>query len=393
MANKQGNTPSDIIKYQAKLLRVENLQSWKMAVLLATDPDNPNKQNLQALYENMLQDNHLASVVETRIAKTQQMPFALFNKNNERVDEVKTLLEGVWFQEFVRLVIMAKFQGTTLVELFELDEVGELKEVNEIPQANFNPLKGIILAEAGDEKGLPYREGKLANYYIQVGKDYNDLGLFAQTAPIVIAKKLGLGSWLDFIDKYGVPPLFVTTDREDDNRMLELFEMATNFKRNGFMIARGNEQFNIPNLSNGNSGDAFDTLIKRADNELSKRYLGGTGLTDEKGFVGSVEVQYELANARFTSDRILVKNVINKQLIPLLVKLSPVYKPLENLYFDWDEEETLTADKVCEIVAKLGQQFEFDPEQIEEITGLKILGIKNNTFPAPSSEEPKKKMT
>lgn len=203
----------------------------------------------------------------------------------------------------------------------------------------------------------------------------------------------GLGSWLDFIDKYGVPPLFITTDREDDSRMMELFEMATNFKRNGFMVARGGEKFDIPNLSNSNSGETFDTLIKRADNEISKRYLGGTGLTDEKGFVGSVEVQYELANARFTSDRIWVKSIVNKQLIPLLVKLSPVYKPLENLYFDWDEEETLTADKVCKMVQKLGNQFEFDPEQIEEITGLKILGIKNNSFPAFEGGEPKKKMT
>nr|WP_164881948.1 hypothetical protein [Ornithobacterium rhinotracheale] len=45
------------------------------------------------------------------------------------------------------------------------------------------------------------------------------------------------------------------------------------------------------------------------------------------------------------------------------------------------------------MVAKLGYQFEFDPEQIEEITGLKIVGIKNNSFPAFEEEEPKKKMT
>lgn len=50
----------------------------------------------------------------------------------------------------------------------------------------------------------------------------------------------------------------------------------------------------------------------------------------------------------------------------------------------------LTADKVCEMVAKLGYQFEFNPEQIEEITGLKILGIKNNSFPAFEEGEPKK---
>ncbi len=387
---RHNSTPSNIIEYQAKMLSVQSLKDWKMAVMLATNPENPNKDKLQTLYENMLQDNHLGSVIETRITKTQQMPFALFNQNNERIDDAKQLLEGVWFQEFIKLVIGAKFQGTTLVELFELDENGELKEINEIPQRNFNPIKGLILKNAGDEKGISYREGKLANYYIQIGKDYNDLGLFTLTAPIIIAKKLGLGSWLDFIDKYGIPPLFITTDREDDNRLMEIFEMATNFKRNNFMVARGNEKFEIPNLSNSNSAETFDALIKRADNEISKRFLGGTGLTDEKGFVGSVEVQYELANARFESDRILVKNVINKQLIPLLVKLSPVYKPLENLYFDWDDEEGLTADKLCEYISKLGGQFEFDPEQVEEITGLKVIGIKSGTIQVENTTSKKK---
>ncbi len=387
---RHNSTPSNIIEYQAKMLSVQSLKDWKMAVMLATNPENPNKDKLQTLYENMLQDNHLGSVIETRIAKTQQMPFALFNKDNERVDDAKQLLESTWFQEFIKLVIGVKFQGTTLIELFELEESGELKEINEIPQRNFNPIKGLILKNAGDEKGISYREGKLANYYIQIGKDYNDLGLFTLTAPIVIAKKLGLGSWLDFIDKYGIPPLFITTDREDDNRLMEIFEMATNFKRNNFMVARGNEKFEIPNLSNNNSAETFDALIKRADNEISKRFLGGTGLTDEKGFVGSVEVQYELAEARFESDRILVKNVINKQLIPLLVKLSPVYKPLENLRFDWDDEDGLTADKLCEYVSKLGGQFEFDPEQVEEITSLKVIGIKGGSTPTENTTSKKK---
>ncbi|MGV4509076.1 phage portal protein family protein, partial [Ornithobacterium rhinotracheale] len=69
--------------------------------------------------------------------------------------------------------------------------------------------------------------------------------------------------------------------------------MATNFQRNGCMVSRGAEKFDIPNLTNSNSGDTFDTLIKRADNEISNRFLDGTGLTDENGFVGCVEVKYE----------------------------------------------------------------------------------------------------
>ncbi|WP_312395693.1 DUF935 family protein [Chryseobacterium sp.] len=381
-AGKRQNTsmPSDVVKHQASMMSAQTLESWKTAVMLATDPDNPDKQNLHLLYENQKTDNHLESTIETRIAKTQQSPFKLVGKTSkERDEEAEKLFKTLWFQEFIKLVIEYKFDGTKLIEVFKTNEEGILTEVTEIKQPFFNAKKGIILKEPGQTTGEDYRFGPLSTYYIQIGKDYKDLGTRALIAPIILAKKLGLGSWLDFIEKYGVPPLFVTTDREDDERLLELFEMATNFKSNNFMIGRGNEKFEIPNISSTNSQEAFDGLIKRADNEVSKRILGGTGLTDEKGFVGSVEIQFELAQFRFTSDKLLVRNVVNEKLIPLLVKLSPAYSSLANFDFEWDDEDEMTIDKLIKIIQALGGYFDFDPQQIEQITGLKILGIKDSS--------------
>ncbi len=393
-AGKRSNTsmPSSMLHHTATMMRVEDLNSWKMALMLATDPDNPDKQNLKALYDNMKLDNHLGSVIETRISKTQQSPFKLQHKTTkERNENAEDLFKTVWFQEFIKLVLESKFEGTKLIELFQTDEEGKLSEITEIPQSHFNPKKGIILKEPGQTTGTDYKNGPLSNFYIQIGKDYKDLGTFALIAPIILAKKLGLGSWLDFIEKYGVPPLFVTTDREDDDRLLELFEMATNFKANNFMIGRGNEKFEIPNVTSTNSQEAFDGLIKRADNEISKRFLGGTGLTDEKGFVGSVEVQFEFAQFRFTSDKLLVSYIVNEKLIPLLVKLSPVYSFLKDYRFEWDDEDEMTVDKLLKIVEKLGVYFDFDPEQIEQITGLKIIGVKSSTPAEPSTPDSKKK--
>lgn len=393
-AGKRSNTsmPSGLMNHSATMMRVEDLNSWKTALMLATDPDNPDKQNLKALYDNMKLDNHLGSVLETRIAKTQQSPFKLSHKTSkERNEDAETLFKTLWFQEFIKLVLESKFEGTKLIELFQTDEEGKLSEITEIPQSHFNPKKGIILKEPGQPTGTDYKNGPLSNFYIQIGKDYKDLGTFALIAPIILAKKLGLGSWLDFIEKYGVPPLFVTTDREDDDRLLELFEMATNFKANNFMIGRGNEKFEIPSITSTNSQEAFDGLIKRADNEISKRFLGGTGLTDEKGFVGSVEIQFEFAQFRFTSDKLLVSYVVNEKLIPLLVKLSPVYSFLKDYRFEWDDEDEMTVDKLLKIVEKLGVYFDFDPEQIEQITGLKIIGVKSSTPAEPSTPDLKKK--
>ena len=107
--------------------------------------------------------------------------------------------------------------------------------------------------------------------------------------------------------------------------------------------------------------------------------------------MGSVEVQFELASYRFQSDKLLVKHIINKKLIPLLVKLSPAYAPLKDLRFEWDDEEPLTAEKFCKMVDTLGVYYDFDPEQVESITGLKIVGIKSQTPNLPPVEGSKKK--
>lgn len=390
MATKD-NAPSRSLERQAQTMQAQTLAQWKTAVQMATDPEEPDRSSLQTLYENLMLDNHLASVIDSRILFCQRSPFKIVNEKGEENLELSWLFERTWFEDFVRMTLLSRFHGNTLLELYDLDELTkELLNVNQIPMAHYNTKKGIILKTPGDQKGWPYKEGALMPYYVQVGKD-DELGLLAQMAPIVLAKKLGLGSWLDYVEKYGVPSLFITTDREDDQRLNQLFEAASNFKSNGFMVGRGNEKFEIGKDTGGGNADNFDKLIERANTEISKRVLGGSGVTDEKSFVGSAEIQFRLTKDRFESDKLLVKNVINQQLFPRLLKISPVYSVLNGHYFDWDNSESYSAKEIAEIANILGTQFELDPEQISEKTGFKILGQKANGFSAPLTEDDKKK--
>ena len=265
----------------------------------------------------------------------------------------------------------------------------ELASIESIPMTFFNPKKGIITKSIGDQTGWLYKEGAMLPYYIQVGKN-SDIGLFARIAPVVLAKKLGLGSWLDYIEKYGVPPLFITTDREDDQRRKELFEAGMNFKSNHFMVGRGNEKFEIGKADASNP-DNIDKLIERANSEISKRILGGSGLTDEKDFVGATEIQYRLTKDRYESDKLLVKNVINQDLFPRLQKISTAYKGLANHYFVWDDAEVQTSNEIVEKVSKLAPYFDLDQDEISQKVGLKILGQRSNGTTPEAMEEAKKK--
>jgi hypothetical protein len=383
------------LEMESITMQSKNLAEWKTAIQLATDPENPDRSSLRTLYENLMLDNHLASVIDSRILYCQRSTFKIVGATGEENEELSALFERTWFEELVRLILMARFQGTTLIELFELDILGELNDVTEIPLGYFNPLKGIIIKAPGDSKGWDYKEGIMANYYLQIGKD-KDLGMLAQVAPIVLAKKMGIGAWLDFIEKYGVPPLFITTDREDDGRLNQLFEAAQNFKSNHFMVGRGNEKFEVPSITSNNPSGAFDPLVERANSEISKRFLGGTGLTDEKGFVGSVEIQFKLAKDRFESDKLMIKNYMNKMVIPRLIKLSPVYSGLNGQTFIWDNAEIRTSKETAELVNILGNQFDIDPEWVEQQTGVPILGQKaapGSADPLAAAEAKKKSLT
>lgn len=376
---------------EAETMQAKTLESWKTAIMLATDPENPDRNELQKLYDNLLLDNHLSSTIDSRILFCQRSNFKLVNEKGEENKDFSWLFERTWFEDLVRYILLSRYQGNTLIEMFDVDPLTkELAQVDIIPLGYYNPLKKIIVSTPGNTSGWQYNDGELASYYFQVGKD-RELGMLSQLGPIVLSKKLSLGSWLDYIEKYGVPSLFITTDREDNARLLELYNAAENFKSNGFMVGRGQEKFEVGKDTGSGNADNFDKLIERANSEISKRILGGSGLTDEKSFVGSSEIQFRLAKDRFESDKLLVKNVINQQVIPRLIKLSPVYSVLQNHYFEWDVAESLTPEQITNMINTLSANFELDIEEVAEKTGFKILGQKSNGYSASQETDDNKK--
>lgn len=371
---------------QAKSLRVKTLRDYKLAVSSASDPLNCVRQPLAELYENLMLDNHLSSVIDSRILYAQRSAFKLVNEKDEENTDITWLLERPWFDELIYKVLFSRFQGCTLIELYNLNEDGELTNIEEIPQMHFNPYTHQITANPDDSKGWNYTQSPFDTNYVQIGKP-NDLGILEKLAPIVLAKKLALGSFQDYIDKYGVPPLFIITDRSDDTRLNQLFQAGVNFRSNGFIVGQGNEKIEIGKVDHG-AGVPFEQLISRANDEISKRILGGAGLTDEKTFVGSSEIQYRLAKDRFESDKLYFKYVFNTHIKPRLIALSPAYKPLEGHYFEWDNTESLSMKEIIDAVNVLGNRFDIDPEYVERITGIPIIGQKQNPAPVDPAQQP-----
>src|SRR5690606_6743046 len=108
--------------------------------------------------KNLMLDNHLASIIDTRILFCQRSPFKIVTEKGDENEELSWLFERTWFEEFIKLTLMYRFNGATLIELFETNpDTLELDHIDEIPMTFFNAKKGIITKNPGDTTGWPYK--------------------------------------------------------------------------------------------------------------------------------------------------------------------------------------------------------------------------------------------
>ncbi len=373
------NRPSNIILPKSKSLSVQTIKKWKDALTLAQLAENANRKPYIELCDSILLDSHLASVIESRVLKIKQSKFKLVDASGKSNAEISKLFEQPWFNSFIYHAIMAKFRGTTVVELWDLNpETMGLDNVNAIEQENILPLKGLIVKENGDETGYSYKEDPLKPYYIQIGKN-KDLGILKDVAPDALTKKFAKASWAEFVEKYGIPPRWVTTDSYSESRENELADMMANMVSNHWAVLKGNEKIEVMNSSGASSYEIFDKLIDRMNSEMTKRILGQDGTTDAnaKGTYGSLKVMQDVSDDRHDADKTDIKDLINAELLWRLQLISPVYGVLKNYTFDWDDSKEMTPAEIVEMVGKLSTAgFEVDTKFITDKTGIPIVGLK-----------------
>lgn len=387
-------------KRQAVVYREKTIDDWIMSVTSATDPDDPRRGLLYRFYQSLYNDEHLQTTIDNRVLPVQQAEFNLVDDNDNEDTEAKKLLDRPWYHQLIRICFLHQLQGVSLADISHLDDNLEISHVEEVPMSNYIPQQMIIVKEESDKTGWSYKDGALEPYYVQFGNAWA-LGMLNELAVIILAKKLGLGSWMNYIEKYGIPPVFVTSDRQDKKRLDELFEMMQDFRNNFFAVLSGNEKVEYGKEAGGNTTDAFLPLEERCDNQISKRLLGQTGTTENGAWEGTAEIHERVEKSRHEYDKMVFQFYFNYIIIPKLVKISPVYKPLERLKLKWDDTESLSITEYIEAINKLAYTFEFDHKEVAKKTGLPIIGQKKNpggeqqggTLPNQPQTAPQKKKT
>lgn len=362
-------------------MRTKEIKDWQNAVMYATDPNNPRRDALYFIYQSLLRDDDLQATIENRVLPLQMANYRIIDKDTgEENKEAAQLLERTWFQELRKMSVMSQLQGTLLVDLtYKINpKTMEIEEIEEIPQCNYIAQAGAIIENPWDTEGISYREGGLETYYYQFGKDW-DLGLLNVLAIPIFAKKLGFGSWISYIDQFGIPYMFVVTNRMDEARRNELFEMMSEMRSARYAVLQGQEKVEYGNEASGNTSNAFAPFMDRCHNIITRLILGQTGTTNNEAYEGTSKVHEKVEKYRHEADKLLFMYVFNKEIIPRLIKISPKYKVFENCKLEWNNHETLSLKEYIDAIKNLAYTFDFDPEEVAKMTGLPITAVKEVT--------------
>lgn len=365
--------------------RAVDMKDWEVAYNMARNVLNPDRTRLMDQYDSLLVDTHLASAMESRVLRVVRSRYRLVDSKGVASPEMTRLLETSWFEDFLQYAAEADFRGHTLIELGQLVRPGQLRNVNRIDPRNVLPYQGHVIRRRGDLAGYDFRTAPLNSYLIEVGRP-EDLGILSQVAPVCIVKKYAVGSWSDFVEKFGVPARWVTTTNTDKVRHRQLQDLMENMVSSAWAILQGEEKLEVMPTPSTDAHKVFDELIARMNSEISKRILGQDGTSDNKdasGTYGSLKVLQGVAEDRHQADKARVRHVVNNELLPRLVNLG---YPFSGLRFEWDEFRDLSSTELVDAVAKLGAVFEIDPQHVAERTGIKILGIKR--APGEVSDNP-----
>jgi len=363
---------------QTKALSKKDIDAWRKAHQMALNFENPKRFALYEIYDyTTMIDTHVTGVANRIKMNIMRRAFKLKDLKGTENLETTNILETTWFKKFMSLAIDASLYGHSLIELTGINTLPQIKfdKVSLIPRLHVCPEYGVLLREFTDEptkKGIPYREGDIANWCVEVGEP-DDLGLLLKVTPHVISKKHVQIFWDNFAEKFGIPIIYASTDTRDVGEKAKVENMLDQMGASAWGLFPANTELKLIESAKGDAFQVFDSRIVRANSEISKGLAGQTMAFDD----GSSQSQAQVHNEGFTdtcdyyADKL--KDVINDKLIPLCILHG---FPFANLRFDWDDTYEYTPAEILEREKMLLQYFDIEPKYFQERYNIPVLAKK-----------------
>lgn len=345
----------------------QDIGKWR-AALQSAEAINPNRVQLYDLYDDLMLDPRLKSLIKKRILGVTKIQLMFVDQEGNEIPEMTELLSKSVVRKLRKEIMKAKFWGIKVIELMKNPDFS----VYSIPNKHIKPKEGKIVFEQHGHEGIFYKNPPISNYVFEVG-DYDDLGLLLEAAPYVIYKRGGFGDWAQYAEIFGMPFRKGKYNGYDQVARQQLETALEKMGGAGFAAIPNETDIEfIENKSTAGSTDLYNTLIKACNEELAVLILGQTETTTKTaGSLGGNDDTHEATEDEINMDDCAEELAIfNEQIKPILKNLG---YPVENGNFihKKDDEKLSIKDKV-DVFIKLKNEFKLPiaDDHVYEETGI-----------------------
>ena len=279
-------------------------------------------------------------------------------------------MKQTWFRHFLNYSLDSLAWGHSLIQLKDIVN-NTITGVELIPRQFVKPELHIVAQTWTDITGNDYLESPFKEWCISVG-DSHSLGLYMKAAPLIIWKQAALGAWAEYQEVFGSPMRYLKTNVLDAATKQSGIDMMENMSSATWAVIDTNDELIVSESSKADAFRVFDEMINRVNSEIAKLFLGQTGTTDEKSYVGSAEVQERILESYEENDEHFILGVINDELIPKQKALG-IQIP-EGAKVSASEKEELTVLERSNIMLELVKtgKYHVDPEYVKDNFNIEL---------------------
>lgn len=256
--------------------------TYMSAIRSAEVIDYPRRSKLVDLYDDVILDSHLFSVLRRQKASVLSTPIQ-FMRDGKVDEKIQEHIKSPWFLQFLGDLYDHEWVGVggSLFQFYR-DDRGWINYTL-VPRKNVDAINRTILYQQDNTVGVSWDE---FDDLLYIGKP-RMIGNLAVPAFWVILKRNNVGDWADFAEIFGRPIREGTYNAWDEEARQKLLKDISEMGGAGVIVHPDSTQLNLiqaQNVSGG--GDLYEKLGRFCNNEISKAVAGNT-LTTEAGDTGT----------------------------------------------------------------------------------------------------------
>ena len=376
----------------------KDIQDWRMAWQTAINVDSPNRQRLYDIYRDVEVDLHLSGCVMQREGFVMARSFKIVDTQGNENEEAMHFFDQAWFKQLLKLSLSSIYWGHSLIELGDITTDGDgcmtYSGVTLLPRKHVIPEFHRIITDLGQDwtSGIDYHQQQFADWLIEVGEP-TDLGLYHKAATATIPKKNMLAFWDAFGEIFGMPMRIARTNSRDKAVIAALDKMLREAGASLSMVAGTDTEIEFVESGKSDAFNVYDKRIDRANSEISKLIIGQTMTIEDGSSLSQSQTHLEVFENLINADCDMLRDMVNNQLIPRMVRHG---FPVKGLRFEWDDAVDYTPEQQVAYETMIADRYDVDPAYFAEKYGMPV-GERRNNIPILNDpkdpEEPKENNT